>query len=213
MGNAHTANAIHNAICDANIAKPGIDSGMRFINVPVNDICVDRRKLVYSLARILGLPDEHTRPDRDKFLTIHWDNLQKSYRHGLYNISSYDFWHIIRHMPYDFTSVTHAGPFEHAIDSRKPTVSSKYPGVYFSDHYNLSIIDVRKLRALYDCPSDFGGFFKCSAQSIVLLIFLCVVWSMTGHRLVTSGQREKDRCLGEAHKRTTLMGLVRKTLH
>lgn len=62
--------------CDANIAKPGIDSGMRLINVPVNDFCVDRRKLVYSLARILGLPDEHTRPDRDKFLTIHWDNLQ-----------------------------------------------------------------------------------------------------------------------------------------
>lgn len=62
--------------CDANIAKPGIYSGMRLINVPVNDICVDRRKLVYSIARILGLPDEHTRPDRDKFLTIHWDNLQ-----------------------------------------------------------------------------------------------------------------------------------------
>lgn len=46
------------------------------MDVPVNDICADRKKLVYSLARILGLSDEHTRPDRDKFLTIHWDNLQ-----------------------------------------------------------------------------------------------------------------------------------------
>ncbi|XP_052679277.1 meprin A subunit alpha-like [Crassostrea angulata] len=143
--------------CDANIANPGIGSSTRYINVPVNDACIDRRKLVYSLARILGLPDEHTRPDRDKFLTIHWDNLQKSYRHGLYNISSYDFWHTIRHMPYDYTSVTHVGPFEHALDIRKPSVSSKYPGVYFGDHYNLSIIDVRKLRALYDCPPDTGN--------------------------------------------------------
>lgn len=62
--------------CDANIANPGIGSSTRIIHVPVNDACIDRRKLVYSLARILGLPDEHTRPDRDKFLTIHWDNLQ-----------------------------------------------------------------------------------------------------------------------------------------
>lgn len=46
------------------------------MDVPVNDICADRKKLVYSLARILGLSDEHTRPHRDKFLTIHWDNLQ-----------------------------------------------------------------------------------------------------------------------------------------
>lgn len=85
-------------------------------------------------------------------VTILVNNILESYRHGLYNISSYDFWHIIRHMPYDYTSVTHVGPFEHALDIRKPTVSSKYPGVYFGDHYNLSIIDVRKLRALYDCP-------------------------------------------------------------
>lgn len=80
--------------CDANIAKPGIDSGMRLINVPVNDICVDRRKLVYSLARILGLPDEHTRPDRDKFLTIHWDNISSNefiHIHILFKISMITF--------------------------------------------------------------------------------------------------------------------------
>lgn len=143
--------------CDANIANPGIGLNLRYINVPVDANCIDRRKLVYNLARILGLPDEHTRPDRDKFLTIHWDNLQQSYRHDRYNTSSYKVWQIVRQMPYDFTSVTHAGPFEHALDTRKPTVSSKYPGVYFGDHYNLSVIDVCKLRALYGCSPDIGG--------------------------------------------------------
>lgn len=58
---------------------------------------------------------------------------------------------------------------------------------------------------------DFFSFQKCTAQSIARLIFLCVGWSMTGHRLVPSGQREKARCLREAHRRTTLTGLVRKT--
>lgn len=78
-------------------------------------------------------------------------------------------------MPYDFTSVTHAGPFEHAIDSRKPTVSSKYPGVYFSDHYNLSIIDVRKLRALYDCPPGKRTLSVNRTVILVATIFHCTV--------------------------------------
>lgn len=74
-----------------------------------------------------------------------------TYRGNLYGKSSPDLWNQIRHMPYDFTSVTHVGPFEHAKDSRKPTVSSKYPGVYFGDHMELSVIDVQKLRTLYRC--------------------------------------------------------------
>nr|XP_034307912.1 meprin A subunit beta isoform X1 [Crassostrea gigas] len=125
------------------------------IEVSVNIDCIDKRKLMYSLARILGLPDEHTRPDRDKFLTIHWDNIeQNSHRSRLYNKSNPDVWDTIPPMPYDYTSVTHVGPFEHAINSNKPTVSAKYPGVYFGDHMNLSVIDVQKIRTLYGCQQD-----------------------------------------------------------
>lgn len=69
-------------------------------------------------------------------------------------MSTPDQWEIIRHMPYDYTSVTHVRPFEHALDSRKPTVSTKYPGVYFGDHMNLSVIDVQKIRTLYRCQQS-----------------------------------------------------------
>lgn len=140
--------------CDVNIPSPGMTSKSQTIDVTVTRDCIDRRKLVYNLARILGLPDEHTRPNRDKFLTIHWDNIKSTYRSNLYSVSTPDLWEKIRHLPYDYTSVTHVGPFEHALDPRKPTVSSKYPGVYFGDHYNLSVIDVRKLRTLYHCVHD-----------------------------------------------------------
>ena len=51
------------------------------ISIGVNDNCIDRRKVVYILARILGLPDEHTRPDRDNFLTIHMDNINRKVRY------------------------------------------------------------------------------------------------------------------------------------
>lgn len=62
-------------------------------------------------------------------------------------------WNNIIGLPYDYTSVTHVGPFEHALDPKKPTVSSKYPGVHFGDKMNLSVIDVQKLRTLYKCPT------------------------------------------------------------
>ncbi|XP_052679329.1 meprin A subunit beta-like isoform X2 [Crassostrea angulata] len=141
--------------CVMNIPSPGIS--VNTIDVSINSDCFDQRKLVYNLARILGLPDEHTRPDRDKYLTIHWDNISKdtyAYRSNLYNKSTPDFWDNIHNMPYDYTSVTHVRPFEHALDSRKPTVSTKYPGVYFGDHMNLSVIDVQKIRKLYHCQQN-----------------------------------------------------------
>lgn len=78
---------------------------------------------------------------------------------GYYNTSSRDLWKRINNFPYDFTSVTHAGPFEHAVDIRKPTLSSNYSGVHFGDRQNLSTIDIQKLRSLYECPGK-NGFFK-----------------------------------------------------
>lgn len=64
--------------CDVFVANPGISSGIEIIEIPVNSDCIDRKDLVYNLARLLGLPDEYARPDRDKFLTIHWDNIKSS---------------------------------------------------------------------------------------------------------------------------------------
>ena len=55
------------------------------IPIEVNDNCIDRRKVVYILARILGLPDEHTRLDRDRFLTIHKDNIKSKVRYIVSN--------------------------------------------------------------------------------------------------------------------------------
>lgn len=75
-----------------NIPSPGIS--VNTIDVSINSDCFDQRKLVYNLARILGLPDEHTRPDRDKFLTIHWDNISSNefiHIHILFKISMITF--------------------------------------------------------------------------------------------------------------------------
>ncbi|XP_061175931.1 meprin A subunit beta-like [Saccostrea echinata] len=121
------------------------------VSIKIKDKCVSRSALVYNLARILGLPDEHTRDDRDNYINIHWNNIEtEAINRKIYNESSSK----IGDMPYDFTSVTHVGPFEHALDTRKPTLSSKYEGVHFGDHLNLSVIDVIKIRQMYNCPTD-----------------------------------------------------------
>nr|XP_022300585.1 meprin A subunit alpha-like [Crassostrea virginica] len=73
-------------------------------------------------------------------------------------------WTNIQGLPYDYTSVTHVGPFEHALDLKKPTVSSKYPGVHFGDKMNLSVIDIQKLRTLYKCPTEAVNHYVADSE-------------------------------------------------
>lgn len=80
--------------CAINIPSPGINVNTGTIDVSINSYCFDQRKLVYHLARILGLPDEHTRPDRDNFLAVHWDNINSNeliHLHVLFKMSMITF--------------------------------------------------------------------------------------------------------------------------
>lgn len=78
-------------------------------------------------------------------------------------------------MLYDFIFVIYVGLFEYVIDFRKFIVLFKYLGVYFSDYYNLSVIDVCKLRVFYDCLLGKKIFFVNRMVIIVVIIFYCMV--------------------------------------
>ncbi|RXG72772.1 Zinc metalloproteinase nas-15 [Armadillidium vulgare] len=85
----------------------------------------------------LGFWHEQARPDRDRYITIIWENIQM----GLsYNFGKYD-WDTIQNLsvPYDLGSIMHYGSNAFAKNRTKPTIISNN-GEEIGQRYGLSEI-------------------------------------------------------------------------
>ncbi|XP_056001701.1 astacin-like metalloprotease toxin 1 [Ostrea edulis] len=143
------------------IDKPGVDLQITF---NLHESCIDINTLKYYLVRILGLQDEHTRPDRDKYVSIHYENIvdEKNESFSISHAAEGGYKALdnvpfaYSDYPYDFSSITHFGPFENGKDPSRPTISShaSFSGVTFGERGHLSEIDIRKLRDLYKCGKN-----------------------------------------------------------
>ncbi|XP_056000553.1 meprin A subunit alpha-like [Ostrea edulis] len=155
------------------IDKPGVDLQIIF---NLHESCIDINTLKYYLVRILGLQDEHTRPDRDEYVSIHYNNIDdeknESYsishkaEGGYTGLESVPF--AYSNYPYDFSSITHFGPFENGKDPSRPTISShaSFSGVTFGERRHFSEIDIRKLQDLYKCEHISFDKVKGSFQPV-----------------------------------------------
>ncbi|XP_021340899.1 uncharacterized protein LOC110441917 [Mizuhopecten yessoensis] len=63
-------------------------------------------------------------------------------------------------LPYDFHSVTHYGPYQYAINTSLPTITTNVSGFSFDKRDTLSFYDVLKVQTLYKCPKGYTMFDK-----------------------------------------------------
>lgn len=63
---------------------------------------------IHELGHVIGFWHEHTRPDRDKYIKVHWDNIikEKQVNFDKRNTIEID----SRGRPYDLNSIMHYGP-------------------------------------------------------------------------------------------------------
>ena len=67
--------------------------------------------IMHEIGHVLGLEHEHTRPDRDQYIDIHWDNISPDKLHN-FNIATtratllgeYDYGSIMHYGPYNFSN-------------------------------------------------------------------------------------------------------------
>ncbi|XP_055341737.1 uncharacterized protein LOC129590498 isoform X2 [Paramacrobiotus metropolitanus] len=112
--------------------------------------------VIHELMHILGFFHEHTRPDRDEHVLIHFDNIKASKR------AAYDVDYDKRtdsdtlQLPYDCRSIMHYPPSNarYAKDPNRPVMSAK-PGstckLAPTNNMVLTDLDVQKLYTAYKC--------------------------------------------------------------
>ncbi|XP_021349755.1 zinc metalloproteinase nas-7-like [Mizuhopecten yessoensis] len=119
------------------------------------DDCFNKRDIVSLLVVTMGLYPEHRRPDRDQYIQVHMDNIQDAARPFFNKIPPGDT--DLLGLPYDYESITHYGPYQYAINTSLPTISTNVTGVSFGHGVTLSFYDVLKIQTLYRCQRSFGG--------------------------------------------------------
>ncbi len=83
----------------------------------VSDNCTTG-SIIHEIGHAIGLFHEHTRPDRDDFITVNWDNIVegKSFNFDVLNAG------IVQLGPYDYGSIMHYGDFFFSGNNQKTIV-------------------------------------------------------------------------------------------
>ena len=108
--------------------------------------------IIHEILHALGFWHEHSRPDRDNFIKIEWNNVLEGAERNLEKAEEVN----SLGSEYDYLSIMHYPGGAYAIDSSKPTimnttVMNKWETI--GQRVKLSDRDVDQLRLLYQCKS------------------------------------------------------------
>lgn len=133
----------------------GANGGVR--NIDLNSSCNKWGVIVHELMHAIGFWHEQSRPDRDQYVTIIWDNLSRKARvnfkkYGRDRVDSLG-------VPYDLKSIMHYSESAWTGSKDRISIKTKDPKLQHlirgdRTSNGFSELDIKQIRLLYKCNGN-----------------------------------------------------------
>ncbi|KAL0867876.1 hypothetical protein ABMA27_008566 [Loxostege sticticalis] len=125
--------------------------------------CLSQGEIIHEVMHQLGFSHEHTRPDRDQYITILWNNIKPGYRKYFERRREDQ----LMNIPYDYASVLHYPP--RAFSKNGQATVMAQTSVKLGQREGLSEGDVEKVGVVYgyECVDRNKQYLLKTCPSVV----------------------------------------------
>ena len=117
-------------------SRLGMEGGRQELNLNTRG-CMDMGTIEHEFLHALGVHHEQTRPDRDQFVDIFWNNIIPKEKFNFYKESSSN---VVISGPYDYGSVMHYSARAFGINNRQTIRGKVIKHVCFNFHNSLILL-------------------------------------------------------------------------
>ncbi|XP_017038546.1 seminal metalloprotease 1 [Drosophila kikkawai] len=125
-------------------------NGINLEPYPIDQGCFRMGSILHEFLHALGFEHQHVAQNRDEYIRIEWENIDKEYFVNFVNEDKTTTWHGFGE-PYDYDSVMHYVPLAFSRNGEPTIVALKEGNHRMGQRFEMSKTDIRKLNKMYKC--------------------------------------------------------------
>ncbi|RCN39394.1 astacin [Ancylostoma caninum] len=134
---------------DGCFSEVGRTSGVQVLSL--DNGCMEYATIIHEMMHVVGFYHEHERWDRDNFIDIIWQNIDRGAldQFGKVDLSKTSYYG----QPYDYKSILHYDSLAFSKNGF-PTMLPKQKSATIGNAKDFSEVDLAKINRMYNCPAE-----------------------------------------------------------